>query len=219
MRLRQYRKSLLTVIVCFLSFALGFRGVNADEQKKIDKNSSALIYQIGNRIYRIPREFVVPVFGADMVGGNVQAISIKIIYPQMQPYGERYASCLKARTCRVYFISIHDNFPSSEEGVFAREEQLHPDRGAPGPFGFTKFAMESARARMNYYRKVVDGRPIIFPCIVDLTDPDDRETCQHISHTSSGVTISYYFDASALGEAVQVDNDLMRLVDGFAETE
>ena len=40
--------------------------------------------------------------------------------------------------------------------------------------------------------------------------------CDHEAHTSSGATISYFFDLSELHDAIDVDAALIKLVNGFA---
>jgi hypothetical protein len=103
-----------------------------------------------------------------------------------------------------------------EDGTFNREEIEHPELGKPGPYGFTLFSSGPKDARSDFYRKIVDGKTIMFFCQPYDIDGKHGAICNHVAHTSSGATFFYFFDLSGLRDALEVEKSLKQLVDGFS---
>ncbi|CAE6862284.1 hypothetical protein R75461_08046 [Paraburkholderia nemoris] len=178
-------------------------------------DESPVEFSLGAARYRIPRNYLSQM--SDWSGGPQEYAAIRVTYPGLKPFSQETESCMRHKTpCRIYEVNLRDKFQAWEDGGANREEVEHPEWGKPGPYGFTLFTRGPENARSDFYRKIVDGKPIMFFCLPYDVDGKRGAVCNHAAHTSSGATLFYFFDLNGLRDAVEVDEALRQLVDGFS---
>lgn len=178
-------------------------------------DTTSVEFSLGAAKYRIPRNYLYQM--TDWSGGPQQIVSIRATYPDLKPFNDDTKACVVHETpCRIYTITLHDRFPAHEDGAENAQELAHPELGQPGPYGFTVFEYGVGGARHEYFRKIIDGKPIMFFCIPFDISGKHGALCDHVTHTSSGATISYFFKLFELRDAIEVDESLKKLVDSFS---
>jgi|GEM_PF-5969864 len=172
-------------------------------------------FNIGAAKYRIPRNYLYRM--SNWSGGTQEYAAIRVTYPALQPFNKETKLCMQHKTaCRIYEINLHNKFPVLEDGAFSKEESQHPELGSPGPYGFTLFTKGPENSKLEFYRKNLNGNPILFLCLPNSYNGKKYSVCSHATRTSSGITISYFFNQDELSDAVEVDESLKKLVDGFS---
>jgi hypothetical protein len=160
--------------------------------------------------YRIPRNYLFEM--DDWRGGPQKQVSLRVFYPGFKPLGPDTKDCNYAR-CRIYEVVMVDRFTTTEESVSDRE--INPQKEKTGPYGFKLYERGPEEARIEYYRKMVNGQPIMFFCPLNKTHENDA-ICRHVARTRSGATIYYFFVRNKeLKDAVEVDLGLRALIDSF----
>ena len=178
-------------------------------------DESPIEFSLGAAKYRIPRNYLTQM--SNWAGGPQQYAAIRVTYPGLKPFSKETEPCmLHKTTCRIYSVNLSDTFTVWEDGTLNKEAAKHPEWGEPGPYGFTLFAEGPENARSEFYRKMVNGKPIIFFCLPFDNRGKRDAVCQHAAHTSSGATILYFFNMDGLRDAVEVDESLQKLIDGFS---
>ena len=209
----------------FMSFLYGFVAVAGGLSAAVatagiydnimSMDETPVEFSLGVAHYRIPRNYLYRM--SDWSGGPQEYAAIRVTYPALKPFSKETESCMRHKTpCRIYEVNLHKKFPASEDGEFNREEIEHPELGKPGPYGFTLFSKGPENARSDFYRKIVNGKPIMFFCLPYDVDSKRGAVCSHAAHTFSGATLSYFFGLNELQDAVEVDKALKQLVDRFS---
>jgi hypothetical protein len=162
--------------------------------------------------YRIPRNYL---FQMDnWRGGPQELVSLRVFYPGFKPLGPDTKDCNHAR-CRIYEVALLDRYTTTEESPINQLMGSNSKVGKAGPYGFRLYEQGPDNGRIEYYRKIVDGKSIMFYCLLNKTSEDDA-VCHHVARTRSGATISYFFMRNKeLKDAVEVDLGLRALVDSF----
>jgi hypothetical protein len=197
-----------------LMFTCTTRAAILEDSRSMD--TTPIEIELAGARYRIPRNYL---FKADnWKGGPQERVSMRVVHPGFRPFGPDTRACIlklsKAR-CRIYEVAVLDKFPSSEEGFDNVRTSFRKQRPTRGPYGFEVFEVGPDAARSEYYRKIVDGKPIVFRCHVNKTEESDG-VCHHVAHTKTGAALSYFFmKNSELADAVEVDLGLRKLIDSF----
>jgi hypothetical protein len=180
----------------------------------IPANENLIELNIGNAKYRIPRNYISRM--SDWNGGPQTYVIIRVTYPGLKPFGAEARVCAHQRaSCRTYEVTLRDKANIRQDGIFGKEGPEHPERGEPGPYGFTLFAEGEENARWNLYRKTVSGSVFVFVCPSSRVGGKIYAVCAREAHASSGATLTYIFGENQLRDAIDVDQSLRKLVDGF----
>jgi hypothetical protein len=125
--------------------------------------------------------------------------------------------------CMPFQFDLADRNGREASGVSAEREfekirPLAQSRGAlVGPFSFEKYAFVLDGARIEAYRKVEDGRMLLYVCAVSDDHGRRDGVCRPIGdRPTAGAELNFVFSLSMLGVIEEIDANLRRLVDGFA---
>jgi hypothetical protein len=153
----------------------------------------------------------------DWNGGPQQVVSMRLDYPSLSPVDEHNKDCFfHKEACHLYDVVLLDSAMETAE-IFSHMIGLfHKPNPQRGPYDLELYEVGPENARQEFYRKVVDGRAIVFICAPFINSGRRDAVCHNVIRTRSGVTMSYYFSIFDLRDAVDVDIKLNNLVDSFS---
>jgi hypothetical protein len=141
---------------------------------------------------------------------------MRVDYPELRPVQERNKDCFfQKEVCRLYDVVLFHLAMETAEIFVNMSKLFHESYPKHGPYGLELYEVGPENARQQFYRKVIDGRVVVFIC-----DPFDNRgkrdaVCQNVTRTRSGATLSYYFPLEDLRDAVSVDEKLSSLINSF----
>jgi hypothetical protein len=110
-----------------------------------------------------------------------------------------------------------NDFTLSEVGFENSKYLFRNKNPKKGPYGFDLYEIGPERARDERYRKVIDGRVVVFDCLMSKLGRETYRICDHVSKTRSGAYFYYHFSGDrGLKDAVEVDDGIRRLIDSFS---
>ena len=185
-------------------------------ENRLSLETRLIEFSVGPVRYRVPRNFL---FEMDnWTGGAQQLVSLRVKYPGLVPLTEETKPCfLKQVHCQLLEFHIEKPNDRSTEAFFLdRRFLFHSQTPEAGPFGYEIYKVGPDNARMEYLRKVLPDRTILFTCqpFDNRGQPDG--VCQSFIRTRSGGQVSYFFSVRQLGEADEIQAGLRDLVDSFA---
>jgi hypothetical protein len=198
---------LLTHAVCVLLAlcilllqSLNFRAGADLFENRMSMDKTPVEFSVGPVQYRIPRNYL---FKMDnWTGGPQRLVSLRAQYPGFAPFSQETEACFsKHMPCQL--IEIHLGVPDSGE----TPEQAE--------FGYERYKSGPDTARVDFYRKVLANRKLIFMCqpFDNRGNPDG--VCSSIIRIQSGGQVSYFFSLRQLGEAQDLDAGVRSLVESF----
>jgi hypothetical protein len=184
-------------------------------ENSMSMDESPVELSLGKAKYRVPRNYLYRM--SQWSGGPQKYVGIRVTYPGLRPYNTDTAACMLHKTpCRIYEINLHDKFQTLEDSAANLEEIEHPERGVSAPFGFTRFKKGPENARSEVYRKIVNGKPIMFFCLPYDANGKRSAICHRVVRAPTGATLTYFFDVSELHDAIEVDTAIKQLIDRFS---
>jgi len=187
-------------------------------EDSMSMETTPIEFEMAGARYRIPRNYIYSM--DNWAGGPQKNVSLRLVVPDLKPFSSETEACMRRTaksSCRVYDVEMVNNFTLSEVG-FENSKDLflshHPKKGV---YGFDLYEIGPENARDERYRKVVDGREIVFDCLVSKVERDQYRICDHVAKTVSGAYFYYHFPGDpGLKDAIEVDNSIRDLIDSFS---
>jgi hypothetical protein len=184
-------------------------------ENRISTETRPVEFDIGGGHYAIPRNYLYQMDG--WKGGRQDVVSIRLEYPTLRPAEEHNKDCFfQKKVCRLYDVVLLSSAMETTE-IFSNMTKLFREPYPKhGPYDLELYEVGPESARQQFYRKVIDGRSIVFIC--DYFDNRGRRdaVCHNVTRTRSGATFSYYFPFEDLHDAVGVNKKLKNLVNSFS---
>lgn len=186
-------------------------------EDSMSMETTPIEFKMAGAYYRIPRNYIYSM--DNWAGGPQENVSLRLVVPSLTPFTPETESCMRRTAsppCRVYDIELVNNFTLSEIG-FENSKNLFINKNPKsGRYGFDLYEIGPESARDERYKKMVDGRPIVFSCLVSELGGRTYRICDHVSKTKSGVYFYYHFSGDrGLRDAVEVDDGIRSLIDSF----
>lgn len=179
-------------------------------------------FSVGGSHYRMPRNYLVTMDNWN--GGPQGLVTVRVNLPDLKPISDETRACFTARVpsqlpnCEPFSFTLNaPGGPSSEEAFSNLKPHFRNREPEQGPFGFEKYEIGPDNARGEFYRKVDDGRMLLYSCwISDNYGKRDGICAPDSDRLSTGVVIHFFFKLDKLRDIARIDARLHELVKHFA---
>lgn len=174
--------------------------------------------------FRVPRAYLLTMI--NWKGGPQYAVSLIVHVPDMKSFDQTADNCVMDRgitngsnPCGIFRFMIGSGRARSVDDQLASvKAYLQNQQPSTGPFGFEEYDLRKNQPGRTtvLFRKVVDGQPYLYNCTIVESATGRSSQCHSFeSAAPAGGLLSFSFDVSELGNIVQIDAALRRLVDSF----
>lgn len=184
-------------------------------------DTTPIEFSVGGIRYRMPRNYLMTMDNWN--GGPQGLVTVQVKLPDLEPVTEETRACFAARPlsrppeCEPLSFTINaPGGPSSDE-AFARMKPLfHNKDGEEGPFGYYKYEIGPTNARIEFYRKIEDGRTLLYMCQIFDNHGNRDGICDPTGdRLVTGAVIHFFFRLHHLRDIAQIDANLHKLIEGF----
>jgi hypothetical protein len=187
-------------------------------EDSMSMETTPIEFEMAGARYRIPRNYIYSM--DNWAGGPQKNVSLRMVIPSLKPFSPETKACMlktaKPR-CRVYDVEMVNSFTVPESGFENLRDMFIKPYPKKGMYGFDLYEIGPESARKEFYRRVIDGRIMIFECFVDEIAREIYRGCRHVSKTNSGAYFYYHFSGNlGLKDAIEVDDGIKSLIDSFS---
>jgi hypothetical protein len=178
-------------------------------------------FNVGPISYRIPRNYLTTM--DNWSGGPQGLVTVTVNLRDLKPLSEENQACFTVKApdrppgCEPFSFRINGTGGPSAEKAFANMSQsFHSQAPIAGPFGFEKYEIGPENAGLEYYRKTLSDRTLVYSCMIFDNRGKRDGLCDPVSdRASSGAVIHFFFNLKHLPEIEVIDEKLRKLVDSF----
>lgn len=208
---------ILCVAMAGLTLSSSLRAALFEDSMSMDTNP--IEFEMAGARYRIPRNYIYSM--DNWAGGPQKNVSLRMLVPDLKPFSPETEACMLGKVkprCRIYDIEMVNDFTTSEIGFENSKHMFIDQRPKQGMYGFDLYEIGPENARSERYKKMIDGRAVVFKCLVDKDSHNKiHRICDHVSKTNSGAYFYYHFPGNpGLEDAVEVDDRIRNLIDSFS---
>jgi hypothetical protein len=178
-------------------------------------------FAVGGIRYRIPRNYLVTM--ADWNGGEQGLVGLRVNLPGLEPITPETRECFQRGSlagtpgCDPLLFWINSPGGVSADEAFANSRDVYRNQEPiHAPFGYEKYEIGPENARSERYRKVEDGRTLLYTCQIFESYGNRRGFCSPTGdRVSTGAVIQFYIDLRHLKDIDEIDASLRNLVEQF----
>ena len=210
------RRLRILVASCLLLVQLHAPDALADLfENRMSMDKTLVEFTVGPTRYRIPRNYIYKM--DDWSGGVQRLVSLRVQYPGFAAYSGETAACFtKHAPCQL--IEIHILLPDSgltEYTFLGNRRFFQSEMPEKTESGYDWYKSGPETARLDFYRKQLPDRLLVFMCQPFQNRGMPDGTCGTIIRIQSGGQLSYSFPLRHLGDAEQLDAGVRSLVESF----
>jgi hypothetical protein len=180
-------------------------------------------FSVGGIHYRVPRNYLVTMDHWE--GGPQVLVTLRVNLPDLKPLTEETRQCFSVAPlyrplgCEPFKFWIEGKPLVSADEAFANARKLFRDGSPmPGPDGFEKYEMGPETARSEYYKKAVNGKTLLYTCLISDNRGKRAGICHPISdQTPAGAGINFLFDLDHVSDVETIDTRARDLVESFTD--
>jgi hypothetical protein len=178
-------------------------------------------FSVGGVQYRMPRNYLIKM--ENWNGGPQALVSVRVNLPDLKPLTEETRTCFtilptaRPPGCDPFEFNIEARGMFSADEAFANVRDLfHSQKPIEGSFRYEKYEVGPEDARVEYYRKVEDGRTLLYSCQIFDNHGKRDGVCDTIGdRVSTGGELAFHFFLGQLADIDKIDASLRRLVESF----
>jgi hypothetical protein len=178
-------------------------------------------FSVGGIHYRMPRNYLTTM--GNWSGGPQPLVTVTVNIPDLKPLSPDTLICFTEKPairppgCEPFSFDIEATGMVSADEAFANMRRLfHSQEPIEGPFGYEKYEIGPENSRIEYYKKAMEGRTLLFTCqIFDNHNKRDGICTPVGDRVSTGGTLHFFFNLRHLADIGEIDANLRKLTERF----
>ena len=184
-------------------------------------DTTPIEFTVGGIHYRMPRNYLVTM--GNWNGGEQGLVGIRVNLPGLEPITPETRDCFEKGSlagtpgCDPILFWINSPGGVSADEAFVNSRNIYRNQEPiEAPFGYEKYEIGPENARSERYRKVEDGRTLLYTCQIFENHGKRDGLCSPTGdRVSSGAVIQFYINLRHLVDIDQIDANLRKLVEQF----
>ena len=181
-------------------------------------------FSVGDVHYRMPRNYLFTM--ENWNGGPQGLVTVRVNIPDLKPLDETTRDCFtkpgsfSTSICDPLSFTINVTGTVTAEQGFENSRPIYRNQSPlDGPFGYERYEIGPDNARIEFYRKVENGRTLIYHCqIFQRLGKRDGICDPSGDRVSNGSEIHFFFSLRHLADIAEIDRDLRTLTEHFTVT-